>query len=214
MSVAPDAVDGQQPRGVVSPVLPLSLLLAIRAHDRPGEVLEDEDLTASLPRRLGLKGVVDNQIRAYEQAVRRGRKIAAGDAANLIRLVLRRPDAEAILRDTGERVAESFLRRGPASWRRMVRRFPRRAAFAVARRASRKVLRELVGAGRIEVAGKPLALRVRDGLPTVLDRTGVTCVLYDAVIEALVEAYVGQRPRIVHRPDPGARSCEWMLAEG
>jgi len=51
-----------RPAALVAPLLPLVLLESVRAHDRPREVLEDEDLAASLPRRLGLTGVVETQI--------------------------------------------------------------------------------------------------------------------------------------------------------
>src|SRR5690606_9092655 len=54
----------------VDPLLPLALLEAVRTRDKPREVLEDEDLAASLPRRLGLTSVVESQIRRYEEAVR------------------------------------------------------------------------------------------------------------------------------------------------
>ena len=55
--------------------LPLALLQSTRSHDRPGEVLEDEDLSASLPRRLGLSGVIESQIQRYETAARSGKRV-------------------------------------------------------------------------------------------------------------------------------------------
>src|SRR5437773_6434490 len=85
--------------------LPVALLEATRSHDRPTEVLEDENVTLSLPRRLGLSNVVDTQIRRYEDAVRSGRRIPLDEFTSLLKLVLRRPDAEPILREAGARVA-------------------------------------------------------------------------------------------------------------
>ena len=56
----------------VAPVLPLALLEAIRAHDRPGGELLEDDPLVQLPRRLGLSDVVETQIRRYREAGRRG----------------------------------------------------------------------------------------------------------------------------------------------
>ena len=79
--------------GSVTALLPLSLLEAVRAQDRPDEVIEDEQFAISLPRRLGLTGVVDNQIRQYETASRSGRMVSMDEFTNLIKLVLKRPSA-------------------------------------------------------------------------------------------------------------------------
>ena len=48
----PAEMTSQRPS--VSPVLPLLLLETMRDRDRPEEVLEEEDITLSLPRRIGL----------------------------------------------------------------------------------------------------------------------------------------------------------------
>ncbi len=202
------------PRGEIWAYLPLSLLLAVRAHDRPGEILEDEDLTASLPRRLGLSGVIDREIRNYERAAKRGRKVDAGDVTNLVRLVLRRPDSEAILRDTGERVAQEYARRVPRSWRRLARGLPARASIALARRAARRLLRRIVGDGSVEVSRRPPAIRVRSRVADA-DATYTACVLYSAAIEGIVREYSGDRPRVLQGQcaSRGGAFCEWTIAE-
>src|SRR5687767_11108495 len=130
--------------GTVYPILPLSLLEAVRAHDRPAEILEDEDLTVSLPRRLGLTGVVDTQIRQFEQAERSGRSVHLGEVQNLIRLVLKRPDAEAILRDTGHRVALHHFRRVPDGYVKVLRKLPRGLLTGAYRRSARRMLKRVV----------------------------------------------------------------------
>ena len=100
MSTAPDDLALEpKPEATIAPALPLALLESIRAHDRPSEVLEDEDLTTSMPRRLGLTDVIDSQIRRYREDGRRG--VPLTEVADLFRLVLRRPDAEAIMRGAG-----------------------------------------------------------------------------------------------------------------
>ena len=59
----------------VSSVVGLSLLEVIRALDLPTEVLAAEDPTQTMPRRLGLSEVVDQQIRLFKEQVRRREKI-------------------------------------------------------------------------------------------------------------------------------------------
>ncbi|MGZ7236654.1 hypothetical protein ACXWOK_10690, partial [Streptococcus pyogenes] len=51
----------------VTPLFPLILLETLRDMDRPEELLEGEDLTASMPRRLGLSDVVYLQIHRFRE---------------------------------------------------------------------------------------------------------------------------------------------------
>ena len=63
--------------GTVAARLPLALLETVRAIDLPEEILENEDLPASLPRRFGLSDVVARRITAYEAAEKEGRRVPA-----------------------------------------------------------------------------------------------------------------------------------------
>ncbi|MEX0907356.1 MAG: hypothetical protein WD054_03415, partial [Gemmatimonadota bacterium] len=110
--------------GEVAAAYPIALLESVRSHDRPGEVLEDEQFAESLPRRLGLTGIVETQIRRYEDARRAGRQVQLDEVAGLIRLVLRRPDADAILREAGQRAARWHCRNSPRWWQRLSLRLP------------------------------------------------------------------------------------------
>ncbi len=217
MSAATDDVTGGSlPDEPVTPFLPLSLLLSVRAHDRPGEILEDEDLSASLPRRLGLSGVVESQIHNYERAARRGRRVPSAEAANLIQLVLRRPDAEAILRDAGHRVAREHVARAPRFLARVLPSLPRALSFAYIRRSAGRLLRGLAGGGTVRVSGRPLHVEASGTLATTLDPSGTACVLYGGALEELVAAFTGTRARVLHSACAvrGAAGCEWVLAEG
>jgi hypothetical protein len=75
-------------------VVALRLLEVMRGLDLPTEVLEDEDPTRTMPRRLGLSDVVDRQIRTLREDVRKGVRVSDEEVQGLIRLVVRRPDAE------------------------------------------------------------------------------------------------------------------------
>src|SRR5690606_5287339 len=146
MSAVEHPTDTGASEATVAPILPLLLLESIRAHDRPREVLQNEDLASSLPRRLGLTGVVESRIRRYEEEQRRGRGVPLDDVLDLIRLVLRRPDAELILRQTGEELARRHFKRISAATVSALGCLPGTAGAAALRRAVRSMLRRATGA--------------------------------------------------------------------
>jgi hypothetical protein len=71
----------------------LALLLSVKALDRPGELLLDEDVKVTMPRRLGLSQVVDAEVRRLQQLARRGGRLDLDTWEGLVGLVERRPDA-------------------------------------------------------------------------------------------------------------------------
>lgn len=216
MSAVPKTVEPAQPvPNTVVPQLPLAILEAIRAQDRPAEVLEDEDVVASLPRRFGLTGVVANQIERYREDARRGRTIPAEDVADLFRLVLRRPDAHEILHEAGCIAARRYFERMPRPAAATLGILPRAAATAAARRAVGKLLRRLHHPGRLEVLRAPWRIRLFEPLTTGLDSVGAACNLYGAAIEECFFLYTRSRPRAVHSPCTtlGGDYCEWALGE-
>jgi len=201
-----------RPVGPVAPILPISLLEAMRDHDRPREVLEDEDLTASLPRRLGLTGVVETQIQRYREEDRKGRDVSGEEVLHLLRLVLRRPDAEPILRETGAKVARHFFGRLPSPAVSALRVLPAAALAAALRRSTRKLLRKVSG-GHPEVAGRPVVIRV-DGALSVDDHAdGTSCVLFTAALEEMAFLFTGMRHRAeqIRCQARGEACCEWIL---
>ncbi|MEJ2677656.1 MAG: hypothetical protein P8174_01115 [Gemmatimonadota bacterium] len=209
----PSASDAPPPPASsgIAPELPLSILESVRRHDRPTELLEEEDLTASLPRRLGHTGVVETQIQRYHDAVRHHRPVPADDITHLLRLVLRRPDAAAILREAGSDVAQRLFRRHPG---RLLSRLPlpRRARMAAARRATQRVMRRLAGPATLKVEGS-LSVELRDSLGTARGEGGTACVLYTAVIEETVYRATGQHMEVreTRCATRGAVSCVWTI---
>ncbi|HKJ93133.1 MAG TPA: hypothetical protein VJ957_08195 [Longimicrobiales bacterium] len=206
----PSSSDSPHAAGI-APELPLSILESVRRHDRPVEVLEEEDLTISLPRRLGLTGVVETQIQRYHDDVRRRRPVTPEDITHLLRLVLRRPDAAAILREAGYDVARRLTRRYPGRLLSHVP-LPRRMRMAVARRATRRVLRRLAGPATLKVSGG-LTVEMRESLGTLRGESGTACVLYAAVIEETVARVTRKRPdvRETRCATRGAVSCVWTI---
>lgn len=192
------------------PFLPLALLEAVRTHDLPPEVLEDEDVSVSLPRRFGLSDVVLTQIRRYEAAVEAGRRVPLPDLIELVRLILRRPDAAEILMDAGRSVARWRFERVPASVAWYYRTVPRRVALFGVRRAVRRLLRSIAGAPRISLR-TPFVVGMGNSPTGRLD--GTACVLYTGAIEELARLYVGKEQRVVHSrcSARGDAICEWTL---
>src|SRR5690606_2593528 len=136
---------GRKETPSVSPVFPLLLLQTMRDRDRPEEVLEDADITLSLPRRLGLSEGVRVQIHRFEEEVRHKRAQLPSQVEDLVRLVIKRPDAEEIFDEAGRRVARRFWEDRSDSARRMIHLMPRPIAMMAAQRASKRMIRELSG---------------------------------------------------------------------
>lgn len=187
------------------------MLESVRDQDRPVEILEDEDLAVSLPRRLGLSGVVTSQISRYETAANAGARVPFSELESLMRLVLRRPDAESILRETGRRVARRRLGDRPALITRLLRR-SRTLVFLPARRAVRGLLRGMTGDAEFTVRGRTVTVSMRRSPGAALG--AAACMLYTGALEAAVEHVCGLRQDVDH-PRCRARGdhdCEWTVA--
>lgn len=193
--------------------LAVELLEATRSHDRPSEVLEDEDFSESLPRRLGLSNVIDTQINRYQGAGRAGRRIPADEFISLLKLVLRRPDAEAILRETGARIASRQFEKAPDIGVKFARVVPRALGFVFVARAARKLLRNITGTDRVDVRGKPLVARLHQPATAMLEPAGVSCALYGSAFEEIASLYLGKKAKVAHSRCVinGGSICEWTL---
>jgi hypothetical protein len=198
----------------VTPVLPLLLLETMRDRDRPEEVLEDEDISVSLPRRLGLSEVVRVQIRRFEEEVKHRRPQVPSQIEDLIRLVIRRPDSEEIFREAGRRIAERYWNQRSSTLRRMVRFLPRPIALLFAQRAGKRMFGELVGPSRFKINRRPESLRIESTLTSRADPGGAACSFYSGAFLALLELYTGRRYRVLHpiwaTKTPGS-GCEWSV---
>ena len=199
--------------GTLAPAVPLALLEAVRAHDRPGEYLEDEDLTVSLPRRFGLTGVVGTQIQRYEAAQKAGRAVSLNEVMGLIRLVLRRPDAEAILTDTGRRIARWHFRRRPGAWVALLHRAPNVFGMRSARRNADRALRAIHAGSTVEVL-KPFTIRVRECAIARLPESPSGCALHTGLLEEIVLLCTGKARRVTHTRciARGGETCVWELS--
>lgn len=193
--------------------LPLAILESVRDHDRPEEVLEDEDLTASLPRRLGLTGVVESQIHRYRIARKRREKIRFEEVGDLLRLVLRRPDAEAILQEAGRTLARHHGRTLLYRVATAAKVLPQSLTSRLAVRGVRRLMRRIGGGVPTRVRRNPLTVEADSPVTARADRLGVACILYASAIEEAFQHATGRRPRVEH-PRCVARgddSCVWQV---
>jgi hypothetical protein len=188
----------------------LALLEALRDLDRPGEILDDENVTLTLPRRLGLSGVVDAQIRRYQQEARHGRRVPESEVRDLIRLVTRRPDAEELFHQVGRSLTAA---NGAPAWRAVL---PRRVVVQMARRRIRRRLRALFGGRMVSVGRGPFRIDAASSLLLDVDPDGAACALVTGLAQAVMEAYGGvSRPVVVHATcmARGDGTCSWTLEE-
>jgi predicted hydrocarbon binding protein len=197
----------------ITPVFPLLLLQTMRDMDRPAEVLEDEDVTTSLPRRLGLSDVVGIQIRRLQEEVRHKRLQSSSQVEDLIRLVIRRPDAEEIFEEAGRRVARHSWEQRSRAARGAIRLLPRPLALISASRAARRTFRRLTGAARLTVNRWPTELRIEGSLSARADPGGAACAFYGGAFAELLQFYTGRTYRVRH-PEcetRGGAGCRWTV---
>ena len=214
---APEAPPADAPLRVaeVAAILPLSLLESVRTHDRPDEILEDENLTASLPRRFGLSDVIHSQIRRYEEARRKGRPVPARELVDLIRLVIRRPDAEEILDEAGRDLVARYLDGLAGRRARFARILPGPIARAALARRARLLSRRIAAGAEPLILRAPVRVRLRNSITAEVDPGGVACRLYTSAFRALSERYLRAGAAAEHNrcATRGDDLCEWTLHE-
>jgi hypothetical protein len=193
--------------GTVAARLPLVLLETVRDIDRPEEILENEDLPASLPRRLGLSDVVARRITAYETADREGKRVPAEEVVDLLRLVIRRPDARNVLREAGAAFARRSMGRVRAAGMPSVLR------HLAARRAARSLLKPMTTPGGRFTVERPLRVRSAAPITAAADDRGTGCALVTGALGELAGAYLPDSATVTHERCVrlGDDACEWVV---
>ena len=194
----------------IAPTVALTLLEVIRHQDLPTEVLEAEDPSITMPRRLGLSEVVERQIWRYREEVKRKERISDDELRDLLRLVVRRPDSEDVFFQSGSILAGDD--RSPR-WRRGL---PRPLGYGLARRQTRRGLVKLFGRRIGGFGAGPFLLEACAHLLIDSDSGGDACYLLTGFAQATVQRCCGRSVRLAHtlcegRGDP---LCRWtVLAE-
>lgn len=180
----------------------------IRNLDLPTEVLAAEDPTQTMPRRLGLSDVVDVQIRRFREEVRRKRRMSDSEAADLIGLVLKRPDSEEVFLQAGELLAgRDESRKG------FNRVLPERVRMSFAKRFIRRRITSLFGRSIGGFAPGLFTLEARSHFLLHLDPGGDACHILSGFSQAALSRFLG-RPVQVSHPSCQARQseqCRWIL---
>ncbi len=204
----PEASSALQARGTVAALVGLSLLEAIRGRDLPQEVLGEEDPSRTLPRRLGLSGVVEQQIQRFRGEVRRRRRMTDEEAKDLFSLVLRRPDSEDVFRDAGILLAERGVR--IRRWRRYL---PDGLRYAFARRQIQRRIRALFGRPIGGPAHGRFTQEARNHFLLEMDPGGDACALFSGFAQSVLSRYLRTPVSVSHTGCQGREDdlCRWVV---
>lgn len=194
--------------GRVAAVVGLALLEVIRARDLPAEILDAEDPSQTMPRRLGLSEAVNLQIRRLREEVRKRRKITDDEARDLVRLVLRRPDSEEVFFQAGETLAGKDV-----PWPFLGRLYPRRVRIALARRQIRRRVRALFGRMVGGFAKGSFVLEARGHFLLEMDPGGDACALLTGLSSTVLSRYLGEPVEVRHHFCQARKDelCRWIV---
>ena len=189
------------------PSVALVLLEVIKEQDRPTEILEDENPTQTLPRRLGLSDVIEAQIRRYREDAKGRRKLSDDELRDLFQLVLRRPDANRVFFLAGARIVGD-VRRPP----RLARLFPRAMAFSRAKREVIRTFKHLFGRRMGAFAPGGFVLEGAGLFFFQSDPRGHACNFVTSMCEEIIRRHFGRGARVSHTicQSRGDSTCRWV----
>jgi len=192
------------------------LLCAVQQQDTPPELLPDENPRSFFPHRLGLSGVIEEQIREFRRLARLRRGVDEAQVEALLGLVARRPDAGDVFAAAGRGLAGLHFSGLRGALRRVARRLP----MALRRRAAVRTLRTAHGAFLVAtdlaVEPEPLAIRATDALSARAGGDGAACQLYASLAASLLELSGAGATTVVHPECQGRgdRCCVWRVQWG
>lgn len=197
-------------KGRVSSVVGLVLLEVIRALDSPSEILASEDPTQTMPRRLGLSGVVDQQIRFFREQVRKRERITDRQTGDLFHLVLRRPDSEEAFLKAGEMLVENMK-----PLKGFKRFYPEALLYSLARRHTQRRIRTLFGRSLGAFAPGPFTLEARGHFLLDLDPGGDACALVTGLSQTILSRHLRRQVRVRHSSCQARKQdlCRWVVSE-
>jgi len=194
----------------VDPLLPLSLLEAVRNVDTPQGDLEAEFVAELRNKRLGLSDTVHAQIKRYGEAVRRQHRPAHDEAVALAKLIGRRPDAEAVFRSAGRHLAKEAYLTLSGAVRRTIILLPSLLARPLALRHARRIAARYFD-GRIKRVGNYLMLAVDESVTLDTAPRAAGCTYYEAGLRELLRLLIGGAGSVEHVrcASRGEGQCEW-----
>jgi predicted hydrocarbon binding protein len=196
--------------GTVDPLLPLSLLEAVRTVDLPEGDLDAEFVAELRNKRLGLSDTVFAQIKRFSEAVRRRQLQSFEETNGIARLIGRRPDAEAVFREAGRNVARQAYRTISPLARKMMLVLPAFFSRPIALGYVRRISLRYTG-GTIRRVGSTILLEVPMSitLDTAPRQSG--CAYYESALRELMQLLVGGVGAVEHVRCAGRSegTCEW-----
>lgn len=189
---------GTASRNAVDSAVGVELLEALRSTDTPQQRLEAEDFSQSLPRRLGLSGVIERQIERYARLEEDGEGLAPSDAEDLFRLINRRSDAADVFRRAGRELAGRALEARGIGSRALSWTGPAALARWMALRASARLARRVSPGGSVRTERDPPSLIVEDCLPARACGVPDGCELLTEALDRFLRAYAGSEAPAVH----------------
>lgn len=183
----------------------LALLEAIRSTDRPQEVLQDEDIYRTMPRKFGLSAVVDRQIDLYRSRVRKKVRLTREEFTEFMKLVIKRPDSADIFRAMGASLADKEIARRMWWLPRFLRlrQTKKRMERSLRRLFGRRVGGFASGAFIFEVSASPFVQ---------MDGSGDACEVITGFCQLALEKGVDPKMVVAKRSceTNGHRVCRWV----
>ena len=194
----------------LDPLLPLSLLEAVRTVDLPEGNLEAEFVAELRNKRFGLSDTVHAQIKRFTEAVRRRQQQPFDEATGIARLIGRRPDAEAVFREAGRSMARQSYRTISPLIRKLTRVLPALLSRPIALRHVRRISGRYMG-GTIRRVGSMILLVVPKSVTLDSAPRHGGCAYYESALRELMQLLVGGVGAVEHVKcaGRGEGSCEW-----
>lgn len=193
----------------VDALLPLSLLESVRGADTP-EDAEAEYVHELRNKRLGLSDTVYAQIQRYTEDAKRSRRLSLQEATAIATLIGRRPDAEAVFRGAGKRLAGQMYSSISGTRRAFLRFLPAFISRPLALAAGRRVTKRYLN-GSLSRVGGYVMLAVGESATANTAPRGIGCTFYEANLGELLKLLVDGGGAIEHVRCVGRNegSCEW-----
>lgn len=196
------------------PLIPQSLLEAIRNLDTPLDDGLNELAGEIMAKRLGLSQTVAQQIERYQESAARKHLVPQEEVTLIFRLIGRRPDAALVYSDAGRRAARYAVRSAGPGIRLVSSLSPASLRWRLGRPAAARVAHRLL---RIElrVRSREAVARLSDSLATQAGYPGTGCSFYGAALAELLRVTSGFEGAMVHEQcrGQGEPYCTWRSAE-
>jgi predicted hydrocarbon binding protein len=130
-----------------------------------------------------------------------------------MRLVVRRPDAVEVFQEAGRRIARHAWEQRSTTMRGMLRVMPNPVPRIAARRAARRLFRQIAGDSQLSVGRWPVDVRMKNSISARVDPNGRACAFYSGAFAEIMQLHTGKTYRVLHEDcaTRGASECLWAV---